>query len=164
MTSQEKMVGGPVPAEASNRGFTLIELMVTVAIVGILATIAVTSYSSQVQKSRRTDARSALLDLAGREEKLYSVTNAYSTSPAQLGYGTAASFSPPITVGSGYYNVAITVPDTNQPAVPESYLITATPVAGGLQANDTQCLTLTLNQLGVQSSTGSAPATTCWGN
>jgi len=47
-------------------GFTLIELMVTVAIVTILATIAVTSYTSQIQKSRRTEAKSALLDLAGR--------------------------------------------------------------------------------------------------
>jgi type IV pilus assembly protein PilE len=152
-----------VPGAASNRGFTLIELMVTVAIVGILATIAVTSYSSQVQKSRRTDARSALLDLAGREEKLYSVTNAYSQVPSQLGYGTAAAF--PVLVGNNYYNVTVVVPDTvNQPTVQESYLITATPVAGGLQANDTQCQSLTLNQLGVQGSTGSATAATCWGN
>ena len=53
-------------------GFTLIELMVTVAIVAILATIAATSYTSQVMKSRRTDARNVLLDLAGREEKIFS--------------------------------------------------------------------------------------------
>ena len=59
-----------MPAQAQahktgTAGFTLIELMVTVAIVGILATIAATSYQSQVMKSRRTDARTALLDLAG---------------------------------------------------------------------------------------------------
>src|ERR1700689_3541661 len=142
---------------ASNDGFSLIELMITGAIIATLATIASAVYTSQVQKSRRTDARSALLDLAGREEKLYSVTNAYSQIPTQLGYGTAAAF--PVLVGSGYYNVTVAAPDTvNQPSVPESYLITATPVAGGLQANDSQCTTLTLNQLGVQGSTGSATA------
>src|SRR5580692_8078769 len=86
----------------SSRGFTLIELMVTVAIVGILATIAVASYQYEIQKSRRTDARSALMDLAGREEKLFSVTNAYSTDPVALGYGTLTP------VGNGYYNVIIT--------------------------------------------------------
>jgi type IV pilus assembly protein PilE len=132
--------------------------MVTVAIVGILATIAAETYSSEVRKSRRTDARTALLDLAGREEKLYSVTNAYSTDPVQLGYGTLTP------VGNGYYDVTIVVPDPNQPTVLESYLITATPVAGGPQANDTQCTTLTLNQLGVQSATPPANAALCWGN
>ena len=92
------------------------------------------------------------------------MTNAYSDSPAQLGYGAAATFAPPISVGSGYYTVTVVVPDPNQPTVLESYLITATPAAGGPQANDTQCTTLILNQLGVQSSTGSATAATCWGN
>jgi type IV pilus assembly protein PilE len=159
MTTQETLSNRPRRPRASSRGFTLIELMVTVAIVGILATIAAETYTSEVRKSRRTDARTALLDLAGREEKLYSVTNAYSADPVQLGYGTLTP------VGNGYYNVTIAVPDAvNQPTVLESYLITATPVAGGLQANDTQCATLTLNQLGVQSATPPANAALCWGN
>jgi type IV pilus assembly protein PilE len=146
----------------ASRGFTLIELMVTVAIVTILATIAVTSYSSQVQKSRRTDARSALLDLAGREEKLFSTTNAYSGAPSDLGY--AAVGTPwPITVGSGYYTVSVAVPDPNQAAVTATtYAITATPI--GSQVADTACATLSVNQLGVQSSTGTGTAATCWGN
>lgn len=133
-----------------SRGFTLIELMVTVAIVGILATIAVESYTYEVQKSRRTDARSALMDLAGREEKVYSVINAYTNNAAQLGYGTLTP------VGNGYYNVTIVTPDT------QSYLITATPI--GPQASDSQCKTLAVDQTGAQTSTGSAPASTCWGN
>ncbi len=144
------------------RGFTLIELMVTVAIVAILATIAAESYSSQVQKSRRTDARSALLDIAGREEKLYSVTNGYSSIPSDVGYpGGVAGAS--FTVGINYYQVSIAATNA-APGVPATYTITAVPVPGGLQANDSQCQSLSVNQLGVQSSTGTATAATCWGN
>ena len=75
------------PQPPRTQGFSLIELMVTVAIVAILATIAAVTYTKQVQKSRRTDARSAVMDLAGREEKLFSTTNAYSLLPSDLGYG-----------------------------------------------------------------------------
>jgi type IV pilus assembly protein PilE len=141
------------PRMASS-GFTLIELMITAGIVAILATIASAAYTSQVQKSRRTDARSALLDLAGREEKLYSTTNAYSATPSDLGYGGTPF---PIPVGSGYYTVSATVANP-----PDSYLITATAI--GTQASDSQCSTLSVNQLGVQSSTGTGTAATCWGN
>jgi type IV pilus assembly protein PilE len=144
-------------APTSEGGFTLVELMVTVAIIAILATIATTSYTSQVQKSRRTDARSALLDLAGREEKIYSTTNTYTNSLATLGYSSA-------TVGSGYYTVAVVSPDPTQPAsatIP-TYSITATPINS--QLGDTQCTSLSVNQTGAQTATGTATAATCWGN
>jgi type IV pilus assembly protein PilE len=140
---------------SAHEGFTLIELMITVAIVAILATIAATSYTSQVQKSRRTDARSALLDLAGREEKLFSTTNAYTNSLATLGYSSAI-------VGSAYYTVAVVSPDPAQPALgASSYSITATPINS--QLGDTQCATMSVNQTGLQSA-GPATAATCWGN
>jgi type IV pilus assembly protein PilE len=139
-------------SHSDERGFTLIELMITVAVVGILATIAATSYTSQIQKSRRTDARSALLDLAGREEKLFSTTNAYSAAATDLGYTTFAN-----PIGGGYYTIGVAV--GNPPII---YTITAT--VAGAQVSDGQCQTLTIDQAGNQTSTGSAPATTCWGN
>jgi type IV pilus assembly protein PilE len=136
-------------------GFTLIELMITVAIVGILATIANVSYKAQIQKSRRTDARTALLDIAGREEKLYSTTNAYSATPSDIGY--AAVGTPyPINLTNGYYQVSVVVP------TPVTYTITATPI--NTQAPDPVCLTLTLDQTGLQGSTGTGTAPTCWGH
>ena len=150
-------------------GFTLIELMVTVAIVAILATIAATSYTSQVMKSRRTDARNVLLDLAGREEKIFSTLNTYTGSPADLGYGAATSFpAPPSGIpvsngGTAYYNVSVQWPDPGQ-AVPNSFLITATPIAGTQQAGDTTCTSLSVNQLGQQTATPAANNATCWGN
>jgi type IV pilus assembly protein PilE len=158
MTHPEKsrmtMPTAPVNT-ATNRGFTLIELLIAVAIVSILATIAVAAYTSQVQKSRRTDARSALLDIAGREEKLFSTVNAYSAVPSDLGYGAVAAVWP-ITVGSGYYQVTVVVPTA------DTYAITATPL--GTQLNDTTCASLSVNQLGAQTSTGTGTAATCWGN
>jgi type IV pilus assembly protein PilE len=144
------------PPKRALRGFTLIEIMITVGIVAVLATIAVTGYTSQVQKSRRTDARNALLDLAGREEKLFSTANAYSQTPSDLGYG-AVGTSFPISVGSGYYTVSASVPN---PSV--SYVVTATAI--GIQASDTQCATLSVDQTGAQTSTGGATSSTCWGN
>lgn len=147
----------------ASSGFTLIELMVTVAIVTILATIAITSYSSQIQKSRRTEAKSALLDLAGREERLFTTTNAYSNIEAYLGYATAGTT--PMTnmpFGNGYYTLTATVPDPAQPAGTPSYILTATPV--GQQAQDTACGSLSVNQLGVQTVSGTSTVATCWGD
>jgi type IV pilus assembly protein PilE len=144
------------PPKSAARGFTLIELMITVAIVAVLATIATASYTTQIQKSRRTDARSALLDLASREEKLFSTTNAYSPNLTDLGYPNAP-------VGSGYYTVAIVSPDPAQSATIPTYLITATAISS--QVGDTQCATLSINQTGLQMSTPTTtPASTCWGN
>jgi len=148
----------PTAFAGLSRGYTLMELMITVAIVAILATIAVEAYTSEVQKSRRTDARSAVLDLAGREEKLFSTMNAYSEVPSDLGYAGAW----PIAVGSDYYQVTVAAPDPAQGGAAGTYLITAQAINS--QANDTACTSLSVNQLGAQTSTGTATAATCWGN
>lgn len=145
-------------ARRAEIGFSLIELMIAVAVVGILSAIAFSSYQAQTMKSRRTVARSTLLDIAGREEKLFSVNNAYTQTAATLGYGAF-----PYTVTGGYYTITVTVPDPNQaPVIPTTYIITATPA--GVQSGDTQCTTLTVNNLGVQNATGSATPATCWGS
>jgi len=163
--------------KAKPAGFTLIELMIAVAIVGILATIATTSYQRQVIQSHRTDARTALLDLAGREEKLFSTTNQYSAIPSVLGYGTATTAASstttafPVSSSSGtpYYDVYIQTPDPNQVGA-NTYLVTAIPIPGTSQAGDTTCTSLSVNQLGQQTATppGTTPpgaaSATCWSN
>ena len=158
-SEKPRMLKHTPPSKSAEHGFTLVELMVTVAILAILATIAATSYTSQVQKSRRTDARSAVLDLAGREEKLFSTTNAYSQTPSDLGYSGAW----PIPIGSLYYQVSVVSPDLSQPvATQPNYLITATAI--NAQTADTQCTSLSVNQLGQQTAVPAANASLCWGN
>jgi type IV pilus assembly protein PilE len=158
-SEKSRMLKHTAPPKSAQRGFTLIELMVTVAIVAILATIATASYTSQIRKSRRTDARSAVLDLAGREEKLFSTTNAYSQTGSDLGYPGL-----PLNIGSGYYSINVVSPDlVGQPlATFPTYAITATAI--NAQAADLQCTSLSVDQTGKQTSVGTATVATCWGN
>lgn len=145
----------PRPAAA---GFTLVELMVTMAIAAILAAIALPAYNTSVRKSRRTEAKTALLDLAGREERFYNTNNTYSATPSDLGYGAGAF---PLAVGSGYYdvNIAFTAYSPGPPAVAPTYTLTAYPVTAD-QLKDTQCTLFTLTSTGLQSSTPNT--TVCW--
>lgn len=134
-------------------GFTLIELVVAMVVAAILASIAIPSYSAYVRKARRTDAKTALLDMASLEERFFSVNNSYSSNPSQLGY-SVTSF--PVTVGS-YYTVNISNVAAATTTSTATYTLTATPI--GDQLNDTQCLTFSVTQAGVQSS---SPSSSCW--
>lgn len=138
-------------------GFTLIELMIVLVIAAILVTVAVPIYLHQVQESRRTDARSALLDLAAREERFYATNNAYSNTASDLGYQGWGSGNP---VGNGQYYY-IDQPTVNNAATPPSFSLTAHPVSSGPQANDGDCTSFTVNSSGQQSATGSS-ASSCW--
>lgn len=138
-------------------GFTLIELMIAMVIAAVLLAISVPTYQSQIRKSRRTEAKTALLDLAGREERLFAVTNAYSNAVTDLGY-TSGTF--PVTVGSGYYRVDI----SNFSAANSTFTLTATPYTTD-QAKDTTCAQMSITHLNVQAAKNSASAdttTTCW--
>ena len=149
----------PVPVRL--RGFTLIELMITVTIAAVLMSIAFPLYLHQIRESRRTDARSALLDLASREERYYSMQNAYTSSATALGYTGW-----PQTIGSGYYQIS--QPSNINAATataPATFTLTATPLAGKGQDKDTDCQSFTVTQTGQETSTNSASgdsSATCW--
>jgi type IV pilus assembly protein PilE len=149
-----------LPKPVQNAGFTLIELMVTILIATTLLTIAVPTYQTQIRKSRRTEARTTVLDLATREERYYSLNNSYSNNDVDLGYGNANAQIQNLVVGSGYYKVTVTVTAANPAATPPTraaFQVVAT--ATGTQAKDTSCQTFTVDQTGTQTS---APTTTCW--
>src|ERR1700728_858913 len=86
-------------------GFTLIELMVVVAVASILVAIAVPTYQNQIRHSRRTDAKTALLDMAVRQEKYLTLGNTYTATAANVGYSAL-----PTLIGSGgYYNMYVCI-------------------------------------------------------
>lgn len=136
------------------RGFTLIELLVVVAIVGILAFIAYPAYQDQVRKARRADAKTAVSDLAARQEQYYANNKTYADTLAKLGKGTVT------TSEQGYYGLAIAAGPTGSLAT--SYDLTAT--AQGDQAKDTKCAKFKLNSQGTKTSLDSASAASsgCW--
>ncbi len=129
------------------RGFTLIEMLIVVVVFGVLVSIAVPTYLNSIRKSRRTEAKSALLDLAAREERWYTINNTYVATGLQLGYTT--NF--PINLDTKPY-YTMTVAQTAS-----TYTLTAT--AENDQTNDA-CGNYTLDNYGNQ--TNSTSATGCW--
>lgn len=161
-----------------NSGFTLVELMIVVLVASILIGISVPSYQNQIRHSRRTDAKTALLDLAVREEKYLTLANTYTVTPANLGYSSPF----PQTIGSGYYTVTVCLGTattstsnsasctaTNLAITGSSFVVSAIPVAGTTQANDSSCLYFAVDNTGAQYSsnssagtTGTTTTSTCW--
>jgi type IV pilus assembly protein PilE len=142
-------------------GFSLIELMVVVVITAILASIAVPAYQSSVQKSRRTEAKTAIMDLAAREERYFATQNIYTESPGALAYGSGAW---PISTGT-YYQISSVVSSAPTATTPGTYLLQVTPATGSPQLNDSSCQTFQVDQTGKQSSmdgSGNDTSTTCW--
>ena len=129
----------------NSKGFTLIELMIVVAIVGIISSIAFTMYRDNVIASKRTEGRSALQQAAGTLEKCRSLYGSY--NHANCNY---ADF----TSESNLYGITSAL-------AASSFTLTATPVAGQSQANDADCTTLTLTNTGVKGATG-ADTSDCW--
>lgn len=135
-------------------GFTLIELMVVVVIIAVLAAIAIPIYQQQVMRSRRTAAKSALFDVASREEKLYSTTNNYTESFSSLGYSSGTTLTVPGN-GQNFYTIQF-APASNS----TTYTVQAVPI--NAQGSD-GCATYNLTDLGVQTNTGTVTQTSgCW--
>lgn len=127
-------------------GFTLIELVVVVAIIGILAAIAMPSYRESVLRANRTDAKNALVDLGARQERFRFTNNAYATSLGQLNSSS--------TSAEGKYTLTLNATAT-------SFRLTATPTTS--QADD-RCGVLTLDNTGAKGTTNSHGLTAqeCW--
>jgi type IV pilus assembly protein PilE len=155
MKSMNIALNGRNPITRS--GFTLIELMIVVVIIGVLAAIAYPSYQSYTLRMKRSDAKIVLHALDNRQEKFYAMCNTYAgsvtgdfpTSPGACSTGTPG-LGMSTTSEKGYYTLSITSSSAS------GYALQAQAVSGKSQANDTGCTILTLNSLGAKGSAG------CW--
>jgi len=137
-------------------GFTLIELMITVAVIAILGGIAYPSYQAYIRRSARAEARAVILDTAQKQERYFSSNNAYlaiaaPTTAAPTGW---TNFSGGSTMGARKYDISVAVTGGT------AYTITAAPSNGYTEAD---CGTYTLTSTNVRNNSGnSRPSAECW--
>jgi type IV pilus assembly protein PilE len=133
------------------RGFTLIELMVTVAIVAILAAVAYPSYTSHIRKARRTEAKAALLKIQVEQEKYFLSNNQYGTlANLNTSLGLKVEDTNYYTENK-YYKVSFVSQDNT------SYEAKAD-ATGTQQSSDTDCLMFTIKSDGTRTPTTGG----CW--
>ncbi|OGU20176.1 MAG: type IV pilin [Hydrogenophilales bacterium RIFOXYD1_FULL_62_11] len=144
---------------ASSRGFTLIELMIAVAIIGILASIAYPSYTQYVQRANRAEARAMLLENAQFLERNYTTANRYDMTSGGVAINDA-SLPKQQSPENGAARYSLTVATGAAPA--QTYTLSATPT--GTMAGDA-CGTFTYTNSGLQGLAGSPTLTVaeCWG-
>ncbi|MFK0573911.1 type IV pilin protein [Endozoicomonas sp.] len=117
------------------RGFTLSELIIVVAIIGILAGIVYPSYSQYMYETRRSDAWVTLSAAAAAQERWYSINYSYTDAISNLGGNSSPE---------GYYTISVEADST-------SFTLTATALSTAVQASDSGCTAITLDHFGVQS-------------
>jgi type IV pilus assembly protein PilE len=150
----------------NGKGFTLIEIMIVVAILGILASLAYPSYVEQVQESRRTDARTALFNIAQQQEEFFIQRFNYASNFQAL-YAAGAAIAD-VPSPENYYTVSIDAcgdgdPDGDADTC-QTYTLEAEAVAGTSQFNDKDCRKFIIDNLGVKTAEDSdgVAAADCW--
>lgn len=143
----------------TQKGFTLIEIMITVAILGIISAIALPSYTEHVKKGKRSDAKVELLRLAQMQESYFVQNLSYAKDLTQLGFGanTIDSDKQLYDLVMGGVTPVGCNPAAVPPAVPvacTTYNITATPDTAEAQTGDLDCQSFRIDEVGRQQAFG----------
>lgn len=131
-------------------GFTLVEVLIVVVIVGILLSISLPAYQESVRKGRRADAKAGLLDAANRQESLILDRSTYTEDMTDLGFEADPMISPEL-----HYSIDAVACGSG---INVCYTLTATPVAGGAQSGDAKCASFSIGSNGQKSATSDI----CW--
>jgi type IV pilus assembly protein PilE len=137
-----------------NSGFTLIEVVIVVVMLGVLMSIALPAYQDSMRKGRRADAKAGLMDAANRQERLMLDRRTYTDDMEDLGFE-----DDPMLTEEQYYSIDAEA--CADGTIATCYVLTATPVAGGVQEEDTKCTSLILDSTGAKTATGTLQAE-CW--
>ncbi len=136
------------------KGFSLIELMIVVTIIGLLLAFAYPMYTQQIVKSRRAEGKAALLDLNNRMARYFSVNNTYATATIAANSATTDVLSN-ATSDNGWYKLSITTKTAT------TFTIAAAP-QNTQATEDALCATFTMNHLGNKSVSGTGTIQQCW--
>ncbi|MEM7501648.1 MAG: type IV pilin protein [Pseudomonadota bacterium] len=128
-------------------GMSLIELIIVVAVVAMLGTIAFPTYTNFQQKARRADAKITLEEIAAKQEGFYITNHRYTSNLAQLGLGGNLS-------DAGHYVINVLADD-------QGYTLVAAPAPGSPQANDDECQQFSINNLAVRAALPDSSGN-CW--
>jgi len=135
-------------ASPQHKGFTLLELMITVAVVGILAAISIPSYMSHMVKVRRAAAAACLMEGAQYAERSYTTNMKYAGMEIDKAFGGCR------TELNTHYELSLNADD-------KTYTLTATPINRQL-TSDTKCGALTIDNTGAKGFTGTGELAECW--
>ena len=144
-------------------GFTLVELLVAVAILGILAAIAMPSYQSAVLRANRADAQISLSRLSTLQEQYFFRNNQYAGDLSDIMHGASSGSS--VNSQEGHYLIAVSlVGEGPGEGTSEAHGWAMTAVPQGRQTDDTTCASITLDNLGRRSArdVNGQPSNECW--
>ncbi len=136
---------------ANRKGFTLIELMITVAIIAILAAIAYPSYTNYIHRAHRADGKELGMRVASAEERYYTNLNTYTTDMKALSLSTIVATA---DSENGFYKASVLTGNAGQ-----TYVLTLTPT--GVQSDD-KCGNLTIDNTGSKGWSGNENNGKCW--